>query len=373
MSYLQVLVTLTLAASGLHAQTPAPRKLSNPVELQGVTFSSIRALRALGDGRLILSDTQEGRVFLVDFKTNSAKPLVPEGDGPREIRQVGGVYAGKGGSIEVYDQTRLRLLPITPDATLLDSRALGVSTTSRSASSDGPDQYAPDTLGSFVGQQIQVGPGGMADSATLFRTPAGGAPVVLARLRQPARRITGSSGNVTTSQAIWFSPVDLWAASPDGWVAVVRSTPYRVEWYSPAGKVTVGATVAHVPIKVTDADRGAIREIIAGGGSSRATVQGSGSSKPVSAPPVEPMILDVKPAFPGHTPRIDERGRVWVERSRTAAGGNYTYDVFDRMGTVVDRVELPNEARLVGFDAKSLYAARKDQDDLLHLQRIPIG
>lgn len=370
MSRLLVPLALTLTVSGLPLPAQAPRRLSNPTELQGVTFSSIRGLRALGDGRLIVSDSREGRVLLVDFADNSARSLVPQGDGPREIRQVGGVYAGKAGIVEVYDQGRLRLLPITPAATLLDSRALPVSTTSRSASTDGPDQYVPDTVGSFVGQGVRMTMGGPADSATLLRTPAGGAPVLLTKVRQPARRVTSVSGNYTTSQAVWFSPVDLWAAAPDGWVAVVRSAPYRVEWYSPGG-VTVGAAVPYAPMKVTDADREAIRELASGNRAAGATVQGAGSKAPVTAPSAEPPILDVKPPISGYLPRIDELGRVWVERSRAGTSVNYSYDVFDRHGAVVDRVELPNGARLVGFDAHALYGVRKDQDDLLHLLRFP--
>jgi hypothetical protein len=48
------------------------------------------------------------------------------------------------------------------------------------------------------------------------------------------------------------------------------------------------------------------------------------------------------------------------------------FDVFDRRGDLVDRVELPAGSRLVGFDRSWIYTSRTDADDFEHLQRFPL-
>jgi hypothetical protein len=47
------------------------------------------------------------------------------------------------------------------------------------------------------------------------------------------------------------------------------------------------------------------------------------------------------------------------------------YDVVDRRGAVVARVELPPNERVVGFGARSVYTLRTDANDLQHVERRP--
>jgi hypothetical protein len=72
----------------------------------------------------------------------------------------------------------------------------------------------------------------------------------------------------------------------------------------------------------------------------------------------------------GRWPMVDETGRLWVERSLPAGAKTTVFDVFDRAGNLVDRIELPVGSRVVGFDRAWIYAARADADDLEHLQRM---
>ena len=71
-------------------------------------------------------------------------------------------------------------------------------------------------------------------------------------------------------------------------------------------------------------------------------------------------------------PLVDESGRLWVERSLPFDAKPRVFDVFDRAGNLVDRIELPAGSRLVGFDSHWIYAARLDADDFEHLQRFPL-
>jgi hypothetical protein len=58
-----------------------------------------------------------------------------------------------------------------------------------------------------------------------------------------------------------------------------------------------------------------------------------------------------------------------VQRYAPAADTRTHYDVIDRRGVVVARVDVPNGGRIVGFGARSIYVVRKDADDLQYLQR----
>jgi hypothetical protein len=46
-----------------------------------------------------------------------------------------------------------------------------------------------------------------------------------------------------------------------------------------------------------------------------------------------------------------------------------TLDVFDRRGTLIGKVTLPKDRRIVGFGANSVYMARTDSDDMQWLER----
>jgi hypothetical protein len=46
-----------------------------------------------------------------------------------------------------------------------------------------------------------------------------------------------------------------------------------------------------------------------------------------------------------------------------------TLDVFDGRGTLIGKVTIPRDRRIVGFGANSVYMAKTDGDDLQWLER----
>ena len=78
----------------------------------------------------------------------------------------------------------------------------------------------------------------------------------------------------------------------------------------------------------------------------------------------------VKPPFLSGAVQIAPDGRVWVLRTRAHDDSIPTFDVFDAVGRVVERVALPKRTRLMGFGAGVVYLARTDDDDLVWLQRV---
>jgi hypothetical protein len=77
----------------------------------------------------------------------------------------------------------------------------------------------------------------------------------------------------------------------------------------------------------------------------------------------------VMPAFPAASAVVAPDGRLWVLRTRAHDDPIPSYDVFDGRGQIVERIALPRQTRLVGFGARAVYLARKDDDDLQYLQR----
>ena len=77
----------------------------------------------------------------------------------------------------------------------------------------------------------------------------------------------------------------------------------------------------------------------------------------------------VMPPFPAAAAVVAPDGRLWVLRTRAHDDAIPSYDVFDGRGQLAERIALPRQTRLVGFGARTVYLARKDDDDLQYLQR----
>lgn len=358
---------LLFVAFPLAAQ--APRVLGAPEEFAG-DLTSLRGLRALPDGRLIVTDSREKKILLIDFAKGSQKELARSGQGPQEFQQLGQVTRDKGGGVIVYDPQQRRHLPITADAKLRDVRPVPNAPSNFTVNTgDGPDMYVLDTVGN-VYQTPRSMATMSADSIPLQRGEK-----VLTQIKQgESRNVNTGQQGMTMRQQVQFSPRDAWAVSADGWVAVARNAPYRVEWYAPNGQVVRGEAIAQSPIPVTEADKKEVRDRMAaqraGGNAPRMSMTGGpGGTQNFTAPTMEPVFAETKPAVKGGGVLIDESGRAWVERSQAAGAKTNRWDVFDRTGKVVMQVEGPAGSRLVGFDRSWVYAVRTDDDDLLHLQR----
>ena len=61
-------------------------------------------------------------------------------------------------------------------------------------------------------------------------------------------------------------------------------------------------------------------------------------------------LPDYKPAFAPGSTRADAEGNLWIRTSQNVEG-RPVYDVVNRKGELVDRVQLPANRALVGFGA----------------------
>jgi hypothetical protein len=216
--------------------------------------------------------------------------------------------------------------------------------------------------------------------------------------------------------------VDEWAVTSDGAIAIVRGRDYRVDFIGADGVRTVGDKIPYEWQRLTDEDKiafidstkaamarlraggtagGAAGDAGAGGGPGAAPMQmifmrprdgggpppgaGGGGGQPqvaIAGPPpagggmqpptlVSPSELpDYKPVFGPGAVRADADGRVWVRTIPTKpTPGGAVYEVIDRSGKLVDKVQVPAATTIVGFGAGGVvYLGMRDTKGV-HVQR----
>ncbi len=372
---LALLAGAPCAPRGAHAQDTPPRRLPPAAREAAEGLSSVHGLVELADGRLLVSDAKDAAVYLLDLERGTTALAARVGAGPKEYRRAGGLYRMRSGEIWMQDASAQRYLRFDGRGAPLGTRPFAtaggrfrVVVAERDAhviDADGVE-YASGRMGSPASQ--------VGDSVPLVRRRADRADT-LVWLRAPRPKETLVAEGARMFMPLLFAEADGFAVAADGRVAVVRASPYRVEWIERSGRRTAGPAYDHVPLPVTDADRAEVearrRSLNVPGGIRIAQSDGQGGTRTVSAaelvPP--PEYAPVKPPFVAAEVRLAPDSRVWVRRS-APHGAPAVYDIFDAAGMRLDRVELPPRTTLVGFGRGAVYVARADADDLLFIGRV---
>jgi hypothetical protein len=275
------------------------------------------------------------------------------------------------------DRGLTRITTVSPTGELKGTRSIAEHGTTSSSSADVDLQrvdgrgfaYFLDPMhGRFTGT-------GTAREATVIRfDPAAQKKETVVTLRMSEMRTTSSENGLTLSRAIVGTPADGWGVAPDGRVAVVRAEPYRVEWYGTDGKVVRGPVVAFDRLPMTEADKQAFTARTSSGAAGGGAPVGVGrpGEEPAKAsrPPTE--FAATKPPFDPADVIVSPDARVWVMRTRPIDVREVLYDVFDRTGSRVDRIELPAGSRIVGFGPSSIYVRHNDDAGRCELKKYRI-
>ena len=225
--------------------------------------------------------------------------------------------------------------------------------------------------------------------------------------------------------------VDDWAVLSDGTIAVVHGRDYRVEFVGADGARTMADKIPFDWQRLTDEDKvafidstrvameklraqrggfvgfggGAGPDVAGGGGAGRQVItmrvggdgaepprrgadrpQGGGNTSAnggsgtpangeITLPPlnfVSPSELpDYKPVFSTGSVRADMDNRLWVRTIPTKAStGGAIYDVIDRSGKLVDRVQVPANATIAGFGKGGVVYVGVREGGEIRLQRV---
>ena len=347
---------VVLSVVATHA-TQSARVLDKPQVEIAEPFTNISSVRELSDGRVIVVDVGNQAVHVVDFKARSVEQIGRAGSGPAEYKSPQLLLPLGGDSTLVVDPGNVRLLQIGPDAkparTVSDAWPLadGRPGTRLPRGIDARGRgYQPGRAANGRPETGVV----QADSSALVRFARGSTVEdTLGYIHLSPRKIDIAQANgAIRSVSIVIPPFpsqDGWVAFPDGAVALVRTHDYHVDWVLADGKRVAGRSIPFTPVKVTDADK------------KKRTGNGP-----------EPDWPDVKPPFAYTGVLASADGNVWIPRYAPAEDTRSHYDVIDRRGVIVARVDVPGRGKVVGFGPKSIYVVRIDDDDLQYLQRFPL-
>jgi len=242
------------------------------------------------------------------------------------------------------------------------------------------------------------------DTATFFKTPK----INLEVTQSP------EGGMRVMSRMNPLPQGDDWALLPDGTIALVRTRDFHIDWLGADGSVTSSPKVPFNWERLTDEGKvafidsakvaiekarasgqfigvagqqvtmradgagaarpqGAGAGAAAGPGGGNATVTfgpGAGPSGPV--PPltmIAPSDLpDYKPAFAPGSTRADAEGNLWIRTSQNV-DARPVYDVINRKGELIDRVQLPANRTLAGFGQNGVVYLSVRDGTTAHLER----
>jgi hypothetical protein len=198
-------------------------------------------------------------------------------------------------------------------------------------------------------------------------------------------------------QTLMLNPMplrDAWTLMPDGAIAVVREHDYHIDWVALDGSVTSSPKIPHEWAKVTDSAKKAMIDSARTTDSARVVVQGrridslvkdaraqgldvtTGASGGVTIggkvayPPqvVSPMIgADDLPTYAPPFDQVgpwpvwaDADGNVWIQIAPTPRDGGAVYDVVDRQGRLIDRIQIPGMTGIVGFGKGVVYLIARE-------------
>lgn len=346
--------------------------LARPEAVLAETFSSVRGVRELASGRLLVADWIEERVVVVDLDAGTVTERVTTGPGPEEVRLPSGLLPMRGDSTLLVDLGNSRLSVLGPDGRI--ARTLRADrpgmTGVRGVDDRGGLWYAipswaagPDALG--------------GDSVRLVRfDPATGAVRPVAVLLGSRWRRDQSPSREPRIPVIGFGVQDGWTLTPEGSLVVVRSSPYRLEITPPGGgTAAAGPEIQCTARPVTQADRIAfVRAFLASSPTSgRGPDGGMGHTPSADEAQVQRMVrgtefAETHPCFEVGQVLAAPGGRIWVGRGG-AVDGPVTFDVFDGGGKLVASVVVPASRRLLAVGTRGVYAVRTGEMGLQSLER----
>jgi hypothetical protein len=95
----------------------------------------------------------------------------------------------------------------------------------------------------------------------------------------------------------------------------------------------------------------------------------TGEGKKLSISTSNDLFAPTKMQFDPTNVIVSSDGRVWVPRNQRFGIKTVLYDVFDRQGERVDRVELPAGNRVIGFGQGSVYTVERDDKGAASLRK----
>ena len=426
--------SLVAVAVPAAAQSPPPIRQLGPVVAKSkeALSTSFVSLRALPGGRVLLNEPAKRRVALFD-STLASFTLVADST-PATANAYGGRFGGliayRGDSTLFVDPTSLSMLVVDPAGKV--ARVMSVPRADDVGTLAGPASTSVgfDASGRLVyrafprierrGPPPQGGaftPPEIPDTAPVVRIDLATRQVdTVGFIKTPRPNMQFSrdaEGRMSVTSTVNPLPVvDDWAVLSDGSIALVRGRDYHVDWVHPDGTRSSAPKMPFEWQRLSDEDKVAFidsvkaaRERMVASGGTQGFVMGGGAPGPGGGervsitiaeggargggtPPrgggvqtttprisfVEPSELpDYKPPFFAGSVRADMDGNLWIRTIPTKAiAGGPVYDVVNRQGGLVDRVQIPAGRTIVGFGPDGTVYMTAREGEATYLERAKV-
>lgn len=359
---ISLLVALAAPAVG---QQPADTRLPPPTARLSAEFTRIGAVRQLADGRVLVSDVGENKLFVADFARQTLTQVGRAGRGPNEYSAVSSLIALANDSTLLPDNRGGRWLLLHGAEIVATVPADSPPLRAGARTPLGAD-WTGHVLTTTPARSLE-GRGsttiGADDSLWIHRiSRSTGSSDTIGKARARPSRITVTGRDRVQSVSIVVNPLaagDQVLLFRDGTVAVARVAPYRVDWIAPDGRLTAGAELALKRVRVDDTVKRWVLE-------QNARDAGRQAQKPED---VQSEWPDFMPPFLNNAILAAPDGTLWIRRAATEPSSATMYDVVDRRGKLVRRVVLAQTERVVGFGPDAVYSAATDDNGIQRLQR----
>jgi hypothetical protein len=403
------LLAVAARVSGQQPQSaPTPRLIAAPDGKSLPALASPVAVRQLPNGALLVNDTQRRQLLLFDHGLATFLVVADSAGGGANSygAGAGGIIPYLADSTLLVDPAGLSMFVIDPAGKIArvasvprsqDAAALGTNTTT---------SPGLDARGRLVYRGIsrvkQVTNGGLTiaqfpDSVDIDRVDLATRRVDTAaffKISKTNMIVTQTEKGVSIGAEINpVQTIDDWAVLADGSIAIVRGLDYHVDVVRPDGTLSSASKIPFdwrplsddEKVTVLDSAKKAVERMMTnGGGAAMMAMHGGGgtplgghggggatfgaSAETKNVPPtlkmVSPAALpDYWPPFGQGAAKADADGNLWVRTTakRANAIGGPIYDVIDRGGILIDRVEVPPGRQIIGFGKGGVvYMAARD-------------
>ena len=399
---------MSTVAGAQQAQRPPIRQLGAITASSAEKVTNVPSIRALSNGVVLVNDMTSRRVLMFDPQLSKFTVIADStsATGNAYGGRTGSLIAYRGDSSIFADPASVSMLIIDPSGKVARvvaipraEDAISIGSPIGGAVFDGKGLVYRTSGFRFGGQNARQvitsgAPRGlpplpdMPDSTFLLRVDLATRKLdTVGVIRIPKIKFDVKSddrGGMSISSLINPLPVvDDWAVTPDGAVALVRGRDYHVDWINPDGTRVSAPKIPFDWQRLTDEDKAAFLDSVKaarerqganapvpltgalGGGGANVQInigtgppgaQRDGTTRTAASGSAQMNFIpanelpDYKPPFFAGSVRADNDGNVWVRTiPTTAVAGGPVYDVINRKGELIDRVQIPAGRTIIGF------------------------
>lgn len=361
MRKLRTAVLLLVSAPTLADAQPTLLRLEPPRDSVVHEFTRVSSVRELSDGRVLIVDSRERTLVVADPSLRAVESLGRTGRGPLEYERPTRLIALPADSTLLLDPGARRwLLLVGPR--IVNTLAPSDSVVERAGTAVfGADRFGHVVSTSHIDREVVEGDrqrDRLAVRRTHRRTAGTDTVLVIKGNESQVQTETISGGVRRTVLERALSVPEQVILFPDGWLAVARQRPYRVEWRSAAGDSVLGPALPWTNPRVTPAEIEFYRQSLE-----------HQLGRTIPAPLTGMPFVDVVAPYPVGALYALPNGRLLIARSRWSGSQGTEYDVVDRGGRLAGQVRLPVNVRIVGVGERHVFTVSIDDDGIERVRR----